>query len=233
MLEVINVCSSYGQAQVLHQVSIHVKPGEIVALLGRNGMGKTSLVRTIMGVGSPMLTSGSMLMKGQHLEALPSHLISNAGIGYVPQGRRLFASLTVLEHLQILENKSERSWSIDQVFQAFPRLAERIHHRGNQLSGGERQMLAIGRALMTGPEILLMDEPTEGLAPVTVELVESILEKLREQGLGILLVEQNLYSAMAVANRVYIIETGQIVWEGLPDELLSNQEIMQRYLGIH
>ncbi|MEI7530994.1 MAG: ABC transporter ATP-binding protein [Betaproteobacteria bacterium] len=233
MLQVIDVCSSYGEAQVLNKISVTINPGEIVALLGRNGMGKTSLVRTIMGLGSPHLTQGEILMQGQSIISLNSNLISNLGIGYVPQGRRLFQSLTVLEHLTVLDNKKTNTWNVDRVLKAFPRLAERLHHRGNQLSGGERQMLAIGRALMTGPSIMLMDEPTEGLAPVTVELVESILSTLRDEGLGILLVEQNLYSALAVANRVYIIETGQIVWEGLPSILLSDQKILERYLGIH
>ena len=151
----------------------------------------------------------------------------------MPQGRRLFQSLTVLEHLQMLANKRPEAWTIAKVFAAFPRLAERKTHRGNQLSGGERQMLAIGRALMTGPKFLLMDEPTEGLAPVAVENVEHILTSLRAEGLGVLLVEQNLYSAMAVADRVYILETGRVVWEGNPQTLMGNQDTLQRYLGIH
>jgi branched-chain amino acid transport system ATP-binding protein len=154
-------------------------------------------------------------------------------VGYVPQGRRLFSSLTVLEHLQILDRGRPGAWSVAQVLDAFPRLAERKNHRGNQLSGGERQMLAIGRALMTGPRILLLDERTEGLAPVTVELVEGILADLRSKDIGMLLVEQNLYSALAVANRVYIFEAGRVVWQGLPKELLASEEILQRYLGIH
>jgi len=154
-------------------------------------------------------------------------------LGYVPQGRRLFESLTVLEHLKILETTDSNAWSVERAFKEFPRLEERKFHRGNQLSGGERQMLAIARALMTGPKILLMDEPTEGLAPVMVELVEEILKKLKNDGLGILLVEQNFYSAMEVADRVYIIETGNVVWEGLPVDLLQNEELQQQFLGIH
>ena len=233
MLEIDQLCSSYGMAQVLYEASLNVAQGEIVALLGRNGMGKTSLVRSVMGLESPRKTAGHVRLDGVDLENLRSFEIAAKGIGYVPQGRRLFQSLTVLEHLQMLANKRPEAWTIAKVFAAFPRLAERKTHRGNQLSGGERQMLAIGRALMTGPKFLLMDEPTEGLAPVAVENVEHILTSLRAEGLGVLLVEQNLYSAMAVADRVYILETGRVVWEGNPQTLMGNQDTLQRYLGIH
>jgi len=236
VLNISGLCSSYGEAQVLHGVSLDVKAGEVVALLGRNGMGKTSLVRTVMGLGSPQKTSGEILMKGVSLEGLAPYKVSQQKIGYVPQGRRLFPSLSVLEHLSVLDkgSKAENSaWSIQQVFEAFPRLKERIHHKGNQLSGGERQMLAIGRSLMMGPSVLLMDEPTEGLDPVMVGYVENILKKLKESGLGILLVEQNLYSALAVADRVLIMETGALVWSGLPSELMNNEETLHKYLGVH
>ena len=233
MLEIDQVCSSYGMAQVLYDASLNVAQGEIVALLGRNGMGKTSLVRSVMALESPKKTAGHIRLNGVDLEGLRSFEVAAKGIGYVPQGRRLFQSLTVLEQLQMLENKRPEAWTSEKVFEVFPRLAERKTHRGNQLSGGERQMLAIGRALMTGPKILLMDEPTEGLAPVAVENVEHILKTLRADGLGILLVEQNLYSAMAVADRVYILETGRVVWSGTPATLMNNQETLQRYLGIH
>jgi len=233
MLKVTDICSSYGEAKVLDRVSMQIAEGEIVALLGRNGMGKTSLVRSIMGLGSPRVTSGSVKLQDEELCGLRSFQIANKGIGYVPQGRRLFQSLTVLEHLQMLARKDADAWTVRRVFDAFPRLEERKHHRGNQLSGGERQMLAIGRALMTGPRIVLMDEPTEGLAPVAVENVENILATLRQEGLGILLVEQNLYSAMAVADRVYILETGRVVWEGLPATLMADQDVLHQYLGIH
>ena len=233
MLKVTDICSSYGEAKVLDRISMHVSEGEIVALLGRNGMGKTSLVRSIMGLGTPRVTSGSVQLNHEELTGQRSFEIANKGIGYVPQGRRLFQSLTVVEHLQMLARKDPDAWTIRRVFGAFPRLEERKHHRGNQLSGGERGMLAIGRALMTGPRIILMDEPTEGLAPVAVENVENILGTLRKEGLGILLVEQNLYSAMAVADRVYILETGRVVWEGLPATLMADQNILNQYLGIH
>lgn len=233
MLEIRDVCSAYGQAQVLYGATMHVEQGEVVALLGRNGMGKTSTVRSVMGLATPRVTSGSIKFEGKELVGLRPYQIADLGVGYVPQGRRLFASLTVLEHLQMLERKAPGAWTIRKVFDAFPRLEERKQHRGSQLSGGERQMLAIGRALMTGPRILLMDEPTEGLAPVAVENVEHILASLRAEGLGILLVEQNLYSALAVADRVYIMETGRVVWEGSPKALTAEQDTLARYLGIH
>jgi branched-chain amino acid transport system ATP-binding protein len=196
-------------------------------------MGKTSLVRAVMGLGSPRVTAGSIRLDESELVGLRPHRIANQGIGYVPQGRRLFASLTVLEHLHMLKRGRPGAWSVRRVFDAFPRLEERQGHRGNQLSGGERQMLAIARALMTGPRIVLMDEPTEGLAPVMVEAVETILATLRQEGLGVLLVEQNLYSALAVADRVCLFETGRVVWEGTPAELRSQQSVLERYLGIH
>ena len=233
MLEIRELCSAYGMAQVLYGATLHVAEGEIVALLGRNGMGKTSLVRSVMGLATPRVTSGSIRLDGTELVGQRPYQISGRGVGYVPQGRRLFASLTVLEHLQMLERAAPGAWTVPRVFEAFPRLAERKQHRGSQLSGGERQMLAIGRALMTGPRILLMDEPTEGLAPVAVENVEHILGSLRAEGLGILLVEQNLYSALAVADRVYILETGRTVWEGTPAALTAEPDTLAQYLGIH
>lgn len=233
MLEIGDLCSAYGQAQVLYGATLRVNEGEIVALLGRNGMGKTSLVRSVMGLATPRVTSGSIRFDGTEIVGLRPYQISDRGVGYVPQGRRLFASLTVLEHLQMLERSAPGAWTVRKVFDAFPRLEERRQHRGSQLSGGERQMLAIGRALMTGPRILLMDEPTEGLAPVAVENVEHILGTLRSEGLGILLVEQNLYSALAVADRVYIMETGRVVWEGTPAALTAEPDTLARYLGIH
>lgn len=232
MLVIEGLCAAYGEARVLDAVSMRVAEGEIVAVLGRNGMGKTSLVRSVMGLGMPRVTGGRVTLDGADLVGLRSSQIASRRIGYVPQGRRLFPSLTVLEHLQILDRRRTGAWSVRRVFDTFPRLEERKGHRGNQLSGGERQMLAIGRALMTGPRIVLMDEPTEGLAPVTVELVEAVLATLRQEGLGILLVEQNLYSALAVADRVCLFETGRVVWEGLPSALLAEPALMQRYLGI-
>lgn len=233
MLEIDGLCAAYGEARVLDSVSMRIDEGEIVAVLGRNGMGKTSLVRSVMGLGMPRVTAGQVRLDGVDLVGLRANQIASRRIGYVPQGRRLFPSLTVLEHLEMLDRGSKGAWTVRRVFDAFPRLEERKGHRGNQLSGGERQMLAIGRALMTGPRFVLMDEPTEGLAPVMVEIVEGILSALRRDGLGVLLVEQNLYSALAVADRVCIFETGRVVWDGTPAELTGQQELLERHLGIH
>ena len=233
MLEIVGVCAAYGEATVLDRVSMRVAEGEVVAVLGRNGMGKTSLVRSVMGLGSPRVTDGRIRFDGTDLVGLRPNQIANHRIGYVPQGRRLFPSLTVLEHLEMLDRGRVGAWSVRRVFDAFPRLEERRGHRGSQLSGGERQMLAIGRALMTGPRVILMDEPTEGLAPVMVETVEGILGTLKREGLGVLLVEQNLYSALAVADRVCLFETGRVVWEGTPGELTAKQSLLELHLGIH
>ena len=233
MLEVAGLHSFYGDAHVLHGASLHVRPGEVVALLGRNGMGKTTLIRSIMGLQPPGVRAGSVRWHGQDLLGLPAYEVARRGIGLVPQGRRLFPSLTVLEHLTMLKpRRGGQGWTVDQAFAAFPRLAERQGNRGGELSGGERGMLAIARAMMTGPALLLMDEPTEGLAPVMVQHVEAIIAELRATGLGILLVEQNLYSALALADRVCILETGRIVHEATAGTAGHDHAALSRFLGI-
>jgi branched-chain amino acid transport system ATP-binding protein len=232
MLEVEGLHSYYGEAHVLRGVSLAVPPASIVALLGRNGMGKTTLIRSIMNLAPPRVTAGSVRYKGADLRPLAPHRIARQRIGFVPQGRRLFASLTVLEHLTVLRGARKSSWSPERVFELFPRLGERQRHRGGQLSGGERQMLAIARALVLDPELLLMDEPSECLAPVIVEQLEDIIARLRQAGLAILLVEQNLYSALTVADRVYILQTGAIAWQGAPAELQSDRATLERLLGV-
>lgn len=233
MLEVCDLHSSYGEAQVIRGVSLNVRSGEIVALLGRNGMGKTTLIRSLMGLTPPRIRSGSVTWRGQSLLGLRPHEIAARKIAIVPQGRRLFPSLTVVEHLTLLKSaRAKTGWTLDRVFGVFPRLAERRHHRGGQLSGGERQMLAVGRALMIDPELILMDEPSEGLAPVMVQSLEEIVLSLRREGLSILLVEQNLYSALAVADRVYILETGRIVHEGGAKALAKKPDLLFRHLGV-
>ena len=200
MLEVRDLHSGYGEAHVVRGVSLDVGAGEIVAVLGRNGMGKTTLIRSIMGLTPPQIRSGSITWRGENLIGLRPHDIAARKIAIVPQGRRLFPSLTVTEHLTMLKSARARTgWTVDRVFGIFPRLAERRHHRGGQLSGGERGMLAVGRALMIDPQLILMDEPSEGLAPVMVQHLEEIVLDLKREGLSILLVEQNLYSALAVA----------------------------------
>ncbi len=233
MLEVEALHSFYGDAHVLHGASLQVRPGEVVALLGRNGMGKTTLIRSIMGLQPPGVRGGSVRWQGRELLGLSAYEVARRRIGVVPQGRRLFASLTVLEHLTMLKaRRSALGWTVDQAFAFFPRLAERQGHRGSELSGGERGMLAIARALMTDPELLLMDEPTEGLAPVMVQHVEGIIAQLRQAGLGVLLVEQNLYSALALADRVYILETGRVVHEAAAGDAGHDHAALSRFLGI-
>jgi branched-chain amino acid transport system ATP-binding protein len=234
MLEVKDLHSFYGDAHVLHGVTLTVRPSEVVALLGRNGMGKTTLIRSIMRLAQPQVRGGSLLWKGEELHDLTPHEVARRRIALVPQGRRLFPSLSVTEHLTMLKPASAKDgWTVERVFEMFPRLAERRHHRGSQLSGGERQMLAVGRALMIDPELILMDEPSEGLAPVMVQHLESIIADLGRTGLAILLVEQNLYSALSVANRLYVLETGKVVHEASADAVRKDQGPLMRFLGVH
>ena len=233
MLEVRDLHSGYGEAVVVRGVSLDVGAGEIVALLGRNGMGKTTFIRSIMGLTLPQIRSGTISWRGENLVGLRPHDVAARKIAIVPQGRRLFPSLTVTEHRTMLKSvRARNGWTVDRVFGIFPRLAERRHHRGGQLSGGERGMLAVGRALMIDPELILMDEPSEGLAPVMVQHLEEIILDLKREGLSILLVEQNLYSALAVADRVYILETGQIVHQGIANELSQQTDLLFQRLGV-
>jgi branched-chain amino acid transport system ATP-binding protein len=233
MLEVRDLHSGYGEAHVVRGVSLDVGAGEIVAVLGRNGMGKTTLIRSIMGLTPPQIRSGSINWRGESLLGLRPHDIAARKIAIVPQGRRLFPSLTVTEHLTMLKSVRARTgWTVERVFGIFPRLAERRHHRGGQLSGGERGMLAVGRALMIDPQMILMDEPSEGLAPVMVQHLEEIVLGLKREGLSILLVEQNLYSALTVADRVYVLETGQVVHQGAAAALTQQTELLFRHLGV-
>jgi branched-chain amino acid transport system ATP-binding protein len=234
MLEVRDLQSFYGDAHVLQGAALSIAPGEVVALLGRNGMGKTTLIRSIMGLAPPTIRGGSIRWKGAEIIGSAPHEIARRGIAIVPQGRRLFVSLTVTEHLTMLKSASEtRGWTVDRAFQFFPRLAERRSHRGGQLSGGERQMLAVARALMIDPELILMDEPSEGLAPVMVQHLEGIIGELKRAGLGILLVEQNLYSALDVSDRVYVLESGRVVHEAGADETRRDPAALTRFLGVH
>jgi branched-chain amino acid transport system ATP-binding protein len=234
MLEVRDIHSFYGEAHVLHGASLTVGDGEVVALLGRNGMGKTSLIRSIMGLASPQVRKGSVAWRGEALTGLKPHEIARRKIALVPQGRRLFPSLTVTEHLTMLKPpRSTEGWTVDRAFGLFPRLAERRQHRGGELSGGERQMLAVARALMIDPELVLMDEPSEGLAPVMVQHLEGIIAQLKQEGLAVLLVEQNLYSALAVSDRVYVLETGRVVFESDAAAIEQDPAVLTRFLGVH
>jgi len=235
MLTVTDLHCVYGAAQILQGVDIEVRDGEVVALLGRNGMGKTSLVRTIAGVRPPNLRRGQINWNGKEISHLPSYEIAKAGIGLVPQGRHVFPSLTVRENLTVAArgDQDENSWNLAKVFEFFPRLEERIGHRGNNLSGGEQQMLAIGRALMTNPRLILMDEPSEGLAPIVVSQIRERIQALKGGDLSILLVEQNLGLAMKAADRIYLLgEGGRIAWQGTPEQLDQDTDAKHTHLGV-
>ena len=233
MLDVRNLHSFYGEAHVVQGATFDVRDREVVALLGRNGMGKTSIIRSIMGLAAPRMREGVVTWKGETLVGLKPYMIAQRKIALVPQGRRLFPSLSVTEHLTMLKPRGGEGWTAERVFELFPRLAERRRHRGNELSGGERQMLAVGRALMLDPELMLMDEPSEGLAPVMVQHLEGIILQLKAAGLAILLVEQNLYSALAVADRVYVLESGRIVYEATAAAVAAAPDALTRFLGVH
>jgi branched-chain amino acid transport system ATP-binding protein len=228
-LEVEGIHTYYGESHVLHGISLRVDPGEVLAILGRNGMGKTTLMRSIVGFTPPR--AGHVRYKNADITRLPSFRMVELGMALVPQGRRVFPSLSVRENLEVARRGTGR-WSLEQVYALFPRLQERAANRANKLSGGEQQMLAIGRALMSNPELLLLDEPTEGLAPLLVREVGRVIAELKRSGLSILLVEQNLALALSVADRVHVLSRGQIVHTGTPGELMGNEDVKTRYLGV-
>ncbi len=229
MLEVSGLHTFYGESHVLQGVSLTVGAGEVVAILGRNGVGKTTLMRSIIGFTPPR--QGTVRFKGRDITGWPSFRMTALGMALVPQGRRVFPSLTVRENLEVARRGDGR-WTLEKVYAAFPRLREREKNRANKLSGGEQQMLAIARALMSNPDLLLMDEPTEGLAPLLVREVGRVMGELRGEGLSILLVEQNLPLALSVAGRVHILSRGQIVHSSTPAELVASEEVKSRYLGV-
>jgi branched-chain amino acid transport system ATP-binding protein len=229
VLEIEDIHTYYGESHVLQGVSLTVGSGEVLAILGRNGMGKTTLVRSIVGFTPPR--RGQVRFRGEDVTRWPPFRMVQSGMALVPQGRRVFPSLGVRENLEVARRGRGR-WTIERVYEIFPRLAERADHRSNKLSGGEQQMLAIGRALMSNPELLLMDEPTEGLAPLLVREVGRVIGELKNAGLSILLVEQNLPLALSVADRVHVLSRGQIVHSGTPAELMANDEVKSRYLGV-
>jgi len=231
MLEVQDIHTNYGESYILQGLSLRLGQGQVVAVLGRNGVGKTTLIRSIIGFTPPR--RGRILLRGEDITHLAPHEIARRGVGLVPQGRRIFASLGVGEHLEIGQRAGNGAgWSFDRVLELFPRLRERLRNRGNKLSGGEQQMLACGRALVGNPDILLMDEPSEGLAPLLVRELGRILGRLKTGGTSILIVEQNLAFALRVADHVYLMSKGKIVHESRPDELLRNHEVKARYLGV-
>ena len=232
MLELLDIHTYYGESYVLRGVSLQISEGSVVALLGRNGMGKTTTIRSIIGFTPPR--RGRVLYGEKDITALPPEKIAKLGIGLVPQGRYIFPSLSVRENLTMAARGAGKadSWSLDEVHSLFPILEERSTCRGTLLSGGEQQMLAIGRALMTNPRLLLMDEPSEGLAPLIVKEVGKIIYQLKQKGFSILLVEQNLPMALKVADYLYILSNGKIVYESTPDQLRSNDEIKAKYIGV-
>jgi branched-chain amino acid transport system ATP-binding protein len=232
MLELLDIHTYYGESYVLRGVSLQISEGSVAALLGRNGMGKTTAIRSIIGFTPPR--RGRVMYGGKDITALPPEKIAKLGIGLVPQGRYIFPSLSVTENLTMAARGAGKadSWSLDDVYSLFPILKERSGCRGTLLSGGEQQMLAIGRALMTNPRLILMDEPSEGLAPLIVKEVGKIIYQLKRKGFSILLVEQNLPMALKVADYLYILSNGKIVYESTPDQLRANDEVKAKYIGV-
>jgi branched-chain amino acid transport system ATP-binding protein len=237
MLELKSVNTYYDKSHILHDVSLKVYDGEIVALLGRNGVGKTTTLKTIMGLTPPR--SGSIVFKGKEIAGLKPFQIARAGIGFVPEERWIFPKLTVHQNLLIgiktgpaAREKSEKGWNLDKCYEYFPALRERKNLKGGVLSGGEKQMLTIARTLMGNPELILIDEPTEGLAPKIVEAVRNIIQEISQRGTTILLVEQKLAIALALASRIYVMSKGMIQWEGTPEDLRQQQEVRKKYLEV-
>jgi branched-chain amino acid transport system ATP-binding protein len=231
LLEVENVETCYGRSQVLFGMTLKVAPGEMVTLMGRNGMGKTTTVRSIMGLSGAM--AGSIRFDGREIRDLPSYRIAQLGIGLVPEGRQIFPNLTARENLVATHRSGANgSWTLPKVYALFPRLAERQASMGDQLSGGEQQMLAIGRALMTNPRLLILDEATEGLAPLVRAEIWRCLARLKSEGQAILVIDKNVEALTRIADRHYLIERGRVVWTGTSTELAAAPEVQHRYLGI-
>jgi len=235
MLKVDNLQVYYGAIHALQGVSFHLEKGEIVALIGANGAGKSTVLNTISGILRPR--EGSVTFEGQDIHTIPPQDIVRMGVVQVPEGRKIFSRMTVAENLEmgayIQSDRVAISSQMEEVFQRFPRLRERYNQFGGTLSGGEQQMLAIGRGLMAHPKLLLLDEPSMGLAPILVELIFDIIQDINEQGTSILLVEQNAQMALAIADRAYVLETGKIVMQGTGDELLEDPSVIKAYLGGH
>ena len=230
LLHVRDLCAGYGASQVLDGISFQIGV-EAVAVIGRNGMGKTTLCNTIMGL--VRATSGEIELNGERIESASAEKITRSGVSYVPQGRRLFPSLTVDEHLSMLaKGARDKRWTSAAVYDLFPRLAQRRRHRGGELSGGEQQMLAVGRALLLNGSLVVMDEPSEGLAPTIVDTLIDVVHGLVDEGVGVLVIEQNLRAATRMAERQLVMVSGRIQVETTADELSSSPELQQRYLGV-
>jgi branched-chain amino acid transport system ATP-binding protein len=229
ILEIKAIDAYYGIGHILHGLSLAVAEGEVVALLGRNGAGKTTTMRCIAGLNPPR--RGTILYKGADIVGLDPHRISQKGIALVPETRGIFSYLTCEENLSIARRTSSR-WQMEEVLERFPRLRERVHHKGRELSGGEQQMLAIARAMLTGPDLLLLDEPSQGLAPMVVNAVMDTIRQLKKERVSMLLVEQNAEMALQLADRVYVIDHGTVVFEGTPAALRADRQVMTTYLGV-
>lgn len=234
MIELDNIHSYYGTSHILQGIDMTVESGEVVSLLGRNGAGKTTTLKTIMGLLVP--AQGKISYRGEVISGLKPFKIARKGIAYVPEERAIFIHLSVVENLEIarvgMTNRLQGKWTLDRIFKKFPRLAERRTHRGSNLSGGEQQMLTIARALMSEPDLLLLDEPSEGLAPLIVEELQQIIKEIVDEGITVLLVEQNLAMVTAMAQRHYIMDQGRIVYHGTNDEFIANDEIKDRFLTL-
>jgi len=233
MLDVRDLETYYGVSQVLFGMSLNVQAGEVVTLLGRNGMGKTTTINSIMGILKPR--QGKVTFDTSEIAGAPSHRIAKLGLGLVPEGRQIFPNLTVYENLVATaanRRNDPKPWTIERIYELFPALQSRRSSMGNLLSGGEQQMLAIGRALMTNPRLLILDEATEGLAPLIRDEIWSCLRRIKEDGLSILVVDKNIADLVKLADRHYVIEKGHIVWSGTSPDLLANEDVQHRYLGV-
>jgi branched-chain amino acid transport system ATP-binding protein len=230
LLALDGVCTNYGKIRILRDVSLTVGEGEVVALLGLNGAGKTTTMRSILGLTPPR--AGTIAYAGRDITGWPAYKVARLGVGYVPEGRRMFKDLTTLENLQLAENGRGGAWTIPRVLQHLPKLAELRARKAGRLSGGEQEMLAIGRALVANPHLLLVDEPSQGLAPLIVEEVYRILSELKSTGVSILLVEQNALLALKIADRAYVLDSGRIVHEGAAAELAADQNRIRTLMGL-
>jgi len=233
MLELKAVNTFYDKSHILHDVSLHVRDKEIVVILGRNGVGKTTTVKTIMGLTPPK--SGSIIFKGEEIAGLKPFQVARLGIGFVPEERWIFPKLTVHQNLLIGMKKEKdfiQSWTLEKCYEYFPALRTRQNAKGRTLSGGEKQMLTIARTLMGNPELILIDEPTEGLAPKIIEVIDEIIRRINNEGRTILLIEQKLALALSLANRVYVMSKGMMKWEGRPDDLFEQDNVRKQYLEV-
>lgn len=233
LLDVRDLHAAYGSSQVLFGLSLQVHAGEVVTLIGRNGMGKTTTVKSVMGLLKP--TGGQVQMAGQAIAGQPAFKVARTGLGLVPEGRQIFPNLTVRENLVATAGNrhgAQDAWNLERVYQMFPRLKERERNLGNNLSGGEQQMLAVGRALMTNPKLLILDEATEGLAPLVRLEIWRCLDRLKSAGLALIVIDKNIGPLLKLADRHYIVEKGRVVWQGTSDELRAQPQVLHEFAGV-